>query len=132
MISYTLSRNMRYIDEHLVESPFDRTNVLNVALSVDLGKNWRASGRLLFYTGWPRTDEFAKRVGTRLPDFVRLDARVEKRWKFAHDRWLSLVFEGLNITLSKDVIDYKCNDRGCRPQTFGPVAIPSVGLEGGI
>lgn len=132
MVSYTLSRNMRYIDGHLVESPFDRTNVLNMALSVDLGRNWRAGGRLLFYTGWPRTDAAAKRLGTRLPDFFRIDARVEKRWKFSNERWLALVFEGLNVTLSKDVVDYKCGDRGCRPQTFGPVAIPSIGLEGGL
>lgn len=132
MVSYTLSRNMRYIDDHLVESPFDRTNVLNVALSFDLGRNWRAGTRFLFYTGWPRSDERRKRDGTRLPDFYRLDARVEKRWKFAHDRWLALVFEGLNVTLSKDVVDYKCGDRGCRPQTFGPVSIPSIGLEGGL
>ncbi|MFO0662501.1 MAG: TonB-dependent receptor [Polyangiaceae bacterium] len=132
MIAYTLSRNMRYIDGHLIESPFDRTNVLNVALSFDLGKNWRAGSRFLFYSGWPRTDEARRRVGSRLPDFYRIDARVEKRWKFSHDRWLALVFEGLNVTLSKDVIDYKCDERGCRPQTFGPVAIPSIGLEGGL
>jgi hypothetical protein len=102
--------------------------VLNAALGYDLGRNWRAGARYVFYTGVPvypegvdaplRTTE----VG-RTPPFHRLDVRLEKRWNLGSTRWLSFVIEGMNVTLSKETIE---------TEEIGPLSIPSLGLEGGF
>lgn len=118
-------------------SPFDRAFVVQVGGAVDLGRNWRASSRVLAYGGWP-AETAAGGVASvapvdrrRLPAFYRVDARIEKRWIFTGSRSLGLVFEGLNVTGSKEVIGRRCTAGGsCRDETFGPVVIPNIALEG--
>jgi TonB dependent receptor/TonB-dependent Receptor Plug Domain/Gram-negative bacterial TonB protein C-terminal len=127
IVSYTLSRSVR----EGLPSPFDRSHVLNVAASVDLGRGWRVGSRFLLYTGWPGVGEDGGRTGSRLPAFYRIDARIEKKWKWPSGIWLSLIIEGLNVTLNKETISIRCADR-CREEKFGPVSVPSLGLEGGI
>jgi hypothetical protein len=133
-------------------SEWDRTYVVQIGGAVDLGRGWRISSRFLTYGGWPdypdpeneglrRNAAVPTRPGGRLPGFARLDARVEKRWSFEKDRWLALVFEGLNVTGSKEVIGRDCfaqgqrgptDPGGCADETFGPVIVPSIGVEGGL
>ncbi|MDB4944919.1 MAG: tonB family protein [Labilithrix sp.] len=149
-LSYTLSRSERHDGGRTYLSSYDRPHVLNLALSVDLGRHWRAGGRFVFYTGGPQypeaPDYAGQRVGvppSRAPDFVRLDARLEKRWSVGARGYVSFVVEALNATLSTETTGYRCQrqlpDPGsgrpapqCYARTFGPVSIPSIGLEGGF
>jgi hypothetical protein len=111
-------------------SPFDRTWVAQVGGVVDLGRNWRFSTRFLTYRGWPGSHPGED----RLPEFWRIDARLEKRWLFGEkrDRWVAFVMEGLNVTGSKEIVGRSCSDRGCTNDEFGPLIAPSLGVEGGL
>ena len=124
-LSYTLSQSMRASGRDTFPSAFDRTHVLNTALAYDLGLGWRAGGRFTFYTGAPTVDSLTFHVSSppRDPDFYRIDLRVEKRWSLGGSRSISAVAEGLNVTLQQEVIS------GTK---VGPIAIPSLGIEGGF
>src|SRR5262249_24252238 len=115
-LSYTLSRSTR--ETHFVTadgataiatvpSEFDRTHVLNAIVAYDLGYRWRAGARFVFYTGAP----FSALLGNvpvppynayRDPPFFRLDLRLEKRWPLGRYGSIAFVFEGQNVTLSKE------------------------------
>jgi hypothetical protein len=54
---------------------------------------------------------------------------------------VALVLEGLNITLRKEATDISCSSADspeikhldiCVPSYVGPIAIPSIGVEGGF
>jgi hypothetical protein len=129
-LTYTLSRSTRAFDNQRFPSAFDRTHVANAALAYNLGRNWRAGTRLVFYTGGPKIIEYRGATPpppslspAREPAFYRVDVRLEKRWNFGKSRWLSFVAEVLNATLNKETV---------RSQPIGPVTIPSIGLEGGF
>jgi TonB family protein len=157
-ISYTLSRSTR--DAHAlgfngdtigaiartdsILSDFDRTHVLNVIGAVDLGHNWRVGGRTLYYTGRPYSNQFhgipvPPYNSQRLPDFFRIDLRIEKRWLTSTGYW-AFIAEGLNVTANKEVLDVRCTAAPgrtteldhCEPDTRGaiPVIVPLVGVEG--
>ena len=145
-VSYTLSRTelgSTARDRPRV-APFDRTHVLQFGGAVDLGARWRASARLLTYTGWPTQesgsgDEIpgqpsaAAAAGSRLSMFTRLDARIEKRWALRKAGYISFVIEALNATGTRDVVGRTCSGpRGCRDEYFGPVIVPSIGVEGSL
>ena len=128
-LSYTLSRSTRSVGSEHFLSAFDRTHVANAALAFDLGKSWRAGTRFTVYTGTP---VIAPGGGSlvapprslspeRDPTFYRLDLRLEKRWNLSKTAWLAFVAEMMNATLHKEVL---------LGRTFGPVSIPSIGLEG--
>ena len=129
-VSYTLSRSTRTWYTWTFPSAFDRTHVLNIAAALDLGRGWRAGARFTFYTGAP-TPAARQAIVTgdppsgpeRDPAFYRLDLRVEKRWTLQKSRWISFVAETLNTTLHKEIVSSK---------ELGPVAIPSLGVEGGF
>jgi len=131
-VSYTLSRSTRSYGRNTFVASFDRTHVANAALAFDLGQNIRAGVRLVFYTGLPRATTPDSTETSRLPPFFRVDLRLEKRWKLGRTRWLSVVAEWMNATLSKEAISTRCTLQGCESQTIGPVTIPSLGLEGGF
>jgi hypothetical protein len=152
-IAYTLSRSTREAPlpgtlgvGPIVETlaSFDRTHVLNVVASYDLGARWRAGARFVTYTGLPYSNSrFGIPVppydGMRMPAFYRIDLRLEKRWKVGTTATIALVFEGMNVTLNKEVLAAHCSpaqgrtagglDR-CTFDTLGPVSVPSVGVEG--
>lgn len=134
--SFTLQRSQlgSTAREPAAVSPFDRSYVFQVGGVVDLGRGWKTSARFLTYGGWPlERDEDTGLVQGRLPSFLRADARLEKRWTMAKERWISLIFEGLNVTGSKDIVGRRCAERiGCRNQELGPVIVPSIGVEGGL
>lgn len=129
-LSYTLSRSTRQLAGYTFPSAFDRTHVASGALAFDLGQNWRAGARLVFYTGVPKSNSVGGAVAPppaehpeRDPAFYRVDARLEKRWKVGQKAWISFVVEGLNVTLSKETFGNN---------EIGPVTIPSIGLEAGF
>jgi TonB family protein len=129
-LSYTLSRSLRRVDGFTFPSAFDRTHVASGALATDLGKNWRAGARVVFYTGVPKsntvrgaTSPVPEAHPERDPAFYRIDLRLEKRWLIGQKGWISLVLEGLNVTLHKETFG---------STEIGPVSIPSIGLEAGF
>lgn len=130
--SYTLSRSTRTFEDREYLATFDRAHVLNVALAYDLGRNWRAGTRVVFYTGVPKAPDPTDPDTSRLPPFFRVDLRLEKKWQLGKTAWISVVAEWLNATLTKESIAQNCTLQGCEAQFIGPVTIPSLGLEGGI
>ena len=146
-VSYTLSRSTRetrapgVVRSGVVSVPseFDRTHVLNVVLAYDLGNGWRAGARFFFYTGRPYSRS-AEGVAVppynseRLPDFYRIDARLEKRWRLGETSSIAMVLEGLNVTLRKEAVGVTCKGTSrladdCSVDWVGPITIPSVGVE---
>lgn len=132
-ISYTLSRSVR--SSSLLEGPAttDRTHVLNVAMSGDLGRGWRLGGRWLFYSGIPAHVAYveAAKAPPRTPPFWRLDFKLQKRWYIERpDVWWGLALEVLNTTLNKETLSGDCNAYSCKYESIGPVTIPSIGAEG--
>jgi hypothetical protein len=132
-VSYTLSRTSRSHASVHTLSAFDRPHVLSAALAYDFGRRWRAGARLMAMSGVPtRRATTAGPVfeGTdRAQAFYRLDARLEKRWLVGKTGLFALVFEILNATASSEVVRRTCNDRRCQQSVFGPVMLPSVGVE---
>jgi hypothetical protein len=74
---------------------------------------------------------------------VRIDLRIEKRWRVGRHGWVATVFEALNATLSREVTGYRCGTSialpgapppnvGCAERVVGPIAVPSIGVEGGF
>ena len=149
-VSYTLSRSTREAPDGLggntVETlaGFDRTHVVNLVTSYDLGASWQAGARFLAYTGLPYSDSrdyvpVRPYNDERMPAFYRVDVRLEKRWRVGAKGTVALVFEGMNVTLNKEVLGAHCapgpgkSANGLDPctfQTLGPVTVPSVGVEG--
>lgn len=142
--SYTLSRSVRRDRFGLSPAAYDRTHVLNTGVTFDLGLGWNAGARFVYYTGIPINNqrisypEFGPNVVTstaywRLPAYYRIDARIEKRWKVGARGWVSFIVEGLNVTLNKETVSGKCIEGECRANDpIGPVAVPSLGVEGGF
>ncbi|XYH96892.1 TonB-dependent receptor domain-containing protein [Sorangium sp. So ce1128] len=150
--SYTLSRSTRSFGRTRQVASVDRTHVANLALTYDLGRGYRAGGRAVFYSGLPqrKVDGPSSPLGSgvpggpeptaggpprweRLPPFLRLDVRLEKRWSIGEAGWLSLVLDVLNATLSKEYIPSPCYGfSSCEPEEIGPVTVPILGLEGGF
>jgi hypothetical protein len=108
----------------------------------DLGAGWRAGARFVYYTGRPYSRTALGYAippfnSERLPDFHRLDFRVEKRFGALRRPSLSVVFEWFNATLRKEAVGIDCQydqasfplDR-CTVNEIGPVTIPTIGLEG--
>ncbi len=138
-ISYTLSRSTRDTYDPFgrryvtVLSQFDRTHVLNVVGSVDLGRGWRFGARYVGYSGIPYSTLYENGVpNARGPAFHRIDARLEKRWIQRDGRYVAVTAEMFNVLVQKEAIGTTCPSGGfdCEPQLIGPIAIPSLGVEG--
>ena len=132
-LSYTLSRSVRSAGRLQGPATTDRTHVLNLAASYNLGRNWRMGGRWLLYSGIPAHVAYleAAQSPPRTPPFWRLDFKLQKRWYIVPPHvWWGLVFEVLNTTLNKEVVNGSCNAYRCKFEGIGPVTIPSIGAEG--
>jgi hypothetical protein len=135
-IAYTLSRNERVIDGYSSLSGFDRPHVFQGALGYDMGRNWRAGARLIAYSGLAAKQQLRDMSNiyiydgrVRAPPFVRVDLRLEKRWRFGTRSYWAVVAEMLNASMSKEVTSLNCSVTKCIQQSSGPVAIPSIGIE---
>lgn len=131
LISYTWSRSTRSLADVSGMSSFDRTHVLNLALAYDLGAKWRLAARFMTYSGVPATVAYAAALKDppRTPWYYRIDWRLEKRWSLGKTAWLALIAEIVNTTLNKETLDTSCYAFGCTETSFGPVTLPSLGLE---
>jgi TonB family protein len=150
-LAYTLSRTERSVARFSGPAAFDHTHVVHAALASDLGAGFRFGARVTFYTGIPATrrpgsalgdtrtgaTEIIQPVGKgmypeprRAPAFFRLDLRFEKRFRLSDSgAWLAIVAETLNTTLSRETLSYECDRFKCERDIYGPIAVPSLGLE---
>jgi hypothetical protein len=130
-ISYTLSRSTRTTARLEGPSSADRTHVLNLAAAYRLGESWRLGGRFVFYSGIPAEVAYPRAAQSppRGPVFMRLDWRLEKRWRLGSTGFWALVLEVQNTTLAKETLDVSCYAYGCESESIGPVTLPSLGLE---
>lgn len=132
-LSYTLSRSERAAGRLRFPSQFDRTHVLNAALGYDFGKGYKTGLRWVLYSGTPSAPASVPiPYPERLPPFFRFDWRAEKRWTVAKTGFVGVILELSNAFLQEEVIGVACGLTGCEEQRIGPVAIPSIGIEGGF
>jgi hypothetical protein len=146
-IAYTLSRAERRVGTVPYLSPFDRTHVVSAVLRYDFGGGIDAGARGTYYTGRPDFPNFAfpgqastfsfgpgQFAQHRLPDFYRIDLRAAKRWAVGRRRWIAAVVEFFDVTLSKEAVGFRCEVTTglCVAQQIGPIALPSIGIEGGF
>jgi hypothetical protein len=142
-LSYTLSRTTERTSDTAgtqttLLSTFDRTHVGSASVAYQISAGWRAGARIVAYSGAPflvpaRADGTVPAHPFRLPWFERVDLRGERRWKLAHDRSISLVFDVLNATLSREYNGVTCNTEAtvtCTPRAGGLFVVPSIGVEG--
>ncbi len=149
LVAYTLSRSIRTANGREFTSGYDRTHVASLVASYDLGRNWRAGGRYVFYSGIPQArnapafpEQLIGQPPERTPPFQRVDLRLEKRWNVGQRGWVSFVAEVLNATLSAEVTGYRCGaallvpgqsaTSTCQARLVGPISVPSIGVEGGF
>jgi hypothetical protein len=137
IVSYTLSRSVQgsgWGDA----SGYDRTHVVSVATLYDFGHALTGGTRILGYSGNPYWGIVPTPGGrypytfaetSRLPPFFRLDARLEKRWTLARTVWISAVLEVQNALFAKETTYGITN--GATYQ-FGPITLPSLGVEAGL
>jgi hypothetical protein len=133
-VSYTLSRSEQSSRDQKSPSGFDRTHILQTALSYDFGNALRVGARAVVYSGVPELNlegspHFS--ASRRGSPFFRLDLRAEKRFRIGQSGYWGLIAEVLNATSTREVVGLDCGEV-CRERTAGPVVLPSVGLEAGF
>jgi TonB family protein len=146
-LSYTLSFSERKDHPGQPWHPFafDQTNILTLIASRYLPRGWQLGGRFRYVTGTPNTailgsfydatsDRYTPISGatlaSRLPAFVQLDLRVDKRFTF--DKWRFAVYLDLqNATDSKnpEALSYNYNYTISHPVSGLPI-LPVLGVRG--
>jgi hypothetical protein len=146
-VTYTLGRAERiYQYAGWRPADFDQTQIINTVVSYALGRSWTVSGTFHYNSGrpaWPeRVQTTAQGQNTaqypedrnldRLPDFWRIDARIEKREAF--DTWyLDFYIDWFNISLRRETTDYTYGLSGdgtiVRRSQTALLTIPTFGLR---
>ncbi|MES1208332.1 MAG: TonB-dependent receptor, partial [Pseudomonadota bacterium] len=136
-LTYTLARAEReYPQAGWRPADFDQTQLINTVVSYALGRSWTVSGVFHYNSGRPYTP--ARNTGdgsvprrdedrnlNRLPDFWRIDLRIEKREAF--DTWyLDFYVDWLNISLRREATTW--DDDRMRAETV-LLTIPTIGLQ---
>lgn len=127
-ISYTYSASLRSFDRITTRPGYDRPHVLNAAITYEFGWDVRASFKFALASGIPgrRTNPEADGFvfdGSRSTPYVRLDAKVEKRfYPNQHIDW-GIAIEVLNATYTGNVStrieeEGEYVNRGTAPITF--------------
>jgi hypothetical protein len=148
-IAYTLTKSERQDHPGEPWRPFqyDQTHILTLVATLHLPRDIDIGARLRWVTGNPTTSELteARRVydsdrdtylpvpGTsfneRLPDFVQLDLRIDKR--FAFKSWIFAIYlDVTNVTNRGNVEGYAYSyDFTRRAPITGLPILPSLGLR---
>jgi TonB family protein len=130
IVTYTLSRSTRSFDNVETLSGSDRTHVLNLAGMYTLGKNWRIGARGVLYSGIPGKQRTEERFPhPRTDPFLRVDLRLERRFRLGPRSYWSVIAEGLNVTASRETLTRNCDELGCEDEKVGPVFLPNVKIE---
>jgi TonB family protein len=149
------------LDRVSAELPFafDQTHVLNLALSYQFPGDLTAGVVVHFNSGRPESGRISSRTMKewtdpftgvdswrivsrdeldRLPSFLRIDARIAKRWLF-NDYRIEAYLDVLNASLSREIFGFEYQQGFAGP--FGtiprqklpievPVVIPMLGVKG--
>jgi hypothetical protein len=68
-----------------------------------------------------------------LPDFFRLDGRIEKRWEVGYTGWIAVTLEWFNATLAKEATSIVWSPvSGLVVSEQERLTLPSIGVEGGF
>lgn len=121
-ISYSLIRTRRQEleVESLRPTAYDITHNVKLIQKTNLGKGFEISSTFRYASGRPYTPIvgsmqaidghfdpiYGERFGGRLPDFIRLDARLSRFTFFGDGHYLVLYIEALNILDHKNLLDY--------------------------
>lgn len=136
LLSYTFSKTNRSLDAISTQSGFERTHVVNGALTYNFGYHIQASARVAVASGIPgrRTvpndfkDGFAFDQSRSFP-YIRTDLKLSKRWYVTeHFNW-GLNFEVLNATYTPNVTRRNCDPSPCEDIGNAPIIFPLVGAE---
>lgn len=130
-LSYTLSRSLRVVDGVISPSDWDQRHVLNLVTGYRFPRGYAASARFHYNSGrpYPIYDPRSGWVDyQRLPAFVQLDLRGDKRFVF--DRYLMDVYvELVNSTASREVFEEKLQTDGTMVQRAYRLVLPSIGVH---
>lgn len=132
VLSYTLSRTTRSYGQIKTLSAYDRTHVLNAAGVYDFAPGWQAGVRTAFASGIPGGREVPPNKmydGTRSRPYVRVDVKLQKRWRLDQHSWWGINAEVLNASAGTEVLRRNCGRRGCEDVVAPPLVLPSVGVE---
>lgn len=132
LLSYTYSASLRSYSNINTPPGYDRPHVLNGAITYEIGKGWRASAKLAVASGIRgrrTTLEGFVFDQSRSRAYVRLDAKIAKRWVVNdHFDW-GMQFELLNATATGNVTTRTCNSTECVNQGTAPITLPSLGFD---
>jgi len=146
-ISYTLMRATRRdsgsTDYRLFQ--YDQTHILTVFGTYQLPRNWEIGSRFRLVSGDPNTPVvgqvynastngynpiFGAKYSDRLPPFIQLDLRVDKRWIFNH--WMMNAYLDLQNVFNRanpEAIQYNYDYTKSRVRSGFPL-YPIFGLRG--
>jgi len=128
-ISYTLSQSQRALGGVIGPSDWDQRHILNVVLGYRLG-SYALGARGHLNTGRPVLVSGGQaETFVRLPTFYQLDLRAERRMLF--DAFtLSVYFELVNATLSREVYQLDQQPTGELSERSLRIVLPSLGVRG--
>jgi len=131
-ISYTYSTSLRSLDRIRTRPGYDRPHVFNAAVSYEFDWNVRFSVKFAFASGvlerHTTADGFVFE-GRRSRPYVRVDAKLEKRFRPSkHIDW-GLSLEALNATYTSNAAARTCGEEGCEDQGTAPITFPLLGAD---
>lgn len=145
-LAYTLSRSTR-TSPPAAEALFayDQTHAITMLGSVELGNNWKLSGRIRYITGDPFTDinsgtldidndvyipVYGALYTDRLSPFFEVDVRFDKKW--IYNTWILSAYldiENLTNTKNPEQINYSY-DYSQKAVITGIPFLPTLGVKG--
>ncbi len=131
-LSYTYSTTLRSQGSISTRAGYDRPHVFNGALSYDFGWNVRASLKLAVASGIlareTTLDGFVFRKKRSHP-YVRLDAKVEKRFIVSEHLDWGIALEVLNATYTGNVTSRNWTTEGYENLGTAPITFPLLGAD---
>ena len=140
--TYSLSRSERKAEGYgTMPFMFDQTHVVNAVASWEVGRHWTLGAAYHFHTGRPYTAEYldpsglyssetcrGKPFSKRLPDFWKLDVRIQKREVF--ETWyFDFYIDVLNVTFNRETVNYSVDEQGNQVVDQALFFVPMLGLR---
>ena len=133
-LSYTLSYSLRNGTNGVVRSDWDQRHVMNLVMAYRGPAGVSFGGTLHYHTGRevpmlaPMNTIGMPPKRVELPDFYRLDLRIER--KFVFDRFiLTPYLDVANVTFKSELVQYVATSDGSKP-SYLRLVLPTLGLIG--
>ncbi len=149
-VTYTYARSTDQIEDREVPRPYDQPHAVGLDVSWQAPWQWSVQAAWRYHSGWPTTAIEVQNVaasdgdsaprpvlgpiyGERLPDYQRLDIRLQRRWLLKRGE-LAFYFDVQNVTNTTNVrgftvdieegvngpeVEQKANSWGRRLPSFG-------------